>query len=291
MSDGRTKAGEASGAATILAARNIHKTYRLGRVYVPVLKGVDLDVREGEFLAILGASGSGKSTLLHILGGLDRQDHFRTKSVSRCPNCKYPREIGKSEWTVCPECGRPFGSKGEGGVLFRGRDLARFSAGELDAYRSQDVGFVFQFYHLLPELTVTENVTIAMMMRGGRGADERKRVAEEMLGMVGLGHRLGHRPAELSGGERQRVAIARALVNEPAVLLADEPTGNLDRETGRKILDTFDEIRAVRQHTMVIVTHDPATAERADRVVVIEDGGLAEDQDWRKRQSHMPSKG
>lgn len=274
-----------------MAARNIHKTYKLGRVYVPVLKGVDLDVGEGEFLAILGASGSGKSTLLHILGGLDRRDHFKSTSASRCSNCKYPREIGKSEWSVCPECGRPFGTKGEGGVVFRGRDLAHFSAGELDRYRSHDVGFVFQFYHLLPELTVTENVTISMMVHGGSGAGERRKGAEEMLGVVGLGHRLEHRPAELSGGERQRVAIARALVNKPAVLLADEPTGNLDRETGRKILDTFDEIRGARKHTMVIVTHDPATAERADRVVVIEDGRLAEDQDWRKRQAHMPPRG
>lgn len=281
-------AGGAPGASPILAARNIHKTYRLGRVYVPVLKGVDLDVRDGEFLAILGASGSGKSTLLHILGGLDRQDQFK---ASRCANCKYPREAGKDVWVVCPECGRPIAATGEGRVIFRGRDLSQFSAGELDRYRSHDVGFVFQFYHLLPELTVTENVTIAMMVHGGSGASERKSAAERMLSDVGLGHRLKHRPAELSGGERQRVAIARALVNQPAVLLADEPTGNLDRETGRKILDTFDEIRGVRKHTMVIVTHDPATAERADRVVVIEDGKLAEDQDWRKREAEMPVRG
>jgi ABC-type lipoprotein export system ATPase subunit len=153
------------------------------------------------------------------------------------------------------------------------------------------VGFVFQFYHLLPELSVSENVTISMMVHGGHRARERAQAAEEMLRVVGLGHRLRHRPAELSGGERQRVAIARALVNQPRVLLADEPTGNLDRETGRKILDTFAEIRADRKPTMVIVTHDPATAERADRVVVIEDGRLAEDQDWRKRQAHMPPRG
>jgi ABC-type lipoprotein export system ATPase subunit len=279
------------GSVPILAARNIHKTYKLGRVDVPVLKGVDLDVREGEFLAILGASGSGKSTLLHILGGLDRPDRYAGGPVTRCLSCTYPRVVAKSEWTNCPECGKPFGSKGEGGVIFRGRDLALLSAGELDRYRSHEVGFVFQFYHLLPELSVTENVTISMMVHGGRGARERTKAAEEMLRVVGLSHRLRHRPAELSGGERQRVAIARALVNQPKVLLADEPTGNLDRETGRKILDTFAEIRADRKHTMVIVTHDPATAERADRVVVIEDGRLAEDQDWRKRQAHMPPRG
>ncbi len=279
------------GEVPILAARNIHKTYKLGRVDVPVLKGVDLDVRDGEFLAILGASGSGKSTLLHILGGLDRPDRPKSGAVSSCPQCKYPRILGNSEWSICPECGRAFGAEGDGGVVFRGKDLARFSAAELDRYRSHDVGFVFQFYHLLPELTVTENVAISMMVHGGRGAGDRKSAAEEMLRIVGLSHRLRHRPAELSGGERQRVAIARALVNQPKVLLADEPTGNLDRETGRKILDTFAEIRAERKHTMVIVTHDPATAERADRVVVIEDGRLAEDQDWRKRQPHMPPRG
>src|SRR3954469_7531553 len=171
-------------APVLLRVENLYKTYDLGRVDVPVLQGVSMDVRLGEFVAILGASGSGKSTLLHLLGGLDRPD--------KKPQTK---------------------------IEFDGRALAKLSARELDRYRNQDVGFVFQFYHLLPELTVVENVLLGAMIRYGRlgymaRAAKIKAGAEQLIEKVGLGHRLKHRPAELSGGERQRVAIARALINE-----------------------------------------------------------------------------
>ncbi|MBL0922654.1 MAG: ABC transporter ATP-binding protein, partial [Phycisphaerales bacterium] len=184
-------------AGAILTAHAVHKTYRLGRVRVPVLRGASIEVRRGEWVAILGASGSGKSTLLHLLGGLDRPD---------------PGSAGR--------------------VMFEGRDLNDRSAGEIDRYRGRSVGFVFQFYHLLPELTALENVLVASMAGLGRAEHRRRRDecrahAQELLRAFGLGERLAHRPNELSGGERQRVAIARALVNRPAVLLADESTGNL----------------------------------------------------------------
>ena len=235
----------------LLTAHNLRKTYRLGRVDVPVLRGVGLSVEPGEFVAILGASGSGKSTLLHLLGALDRPD---APSKASGGTVEHPR------------------------ITFDGRELAGASAGALDLYRRFDVGFVFQFYHLLPELTVVENVTIGGMVAHGRVGYIRRRgevegYAKELLDRVGLGHRLLHRPAELSGGERQRVAIARALINKPRLLLADEPTGNLDRVTGAKTLDLFSDLHRQGQ-TMVIVTHDEATAERAQRVVRIQDGIL-----------------
>lgn len=225
----------------LLSVSNLYHTYRLGRVDVPVLRGVDLAVEKGEFVAILGASGSGKSTLLHLMGGLDRPDKHQ-------------------------------GSK----IEYQGRDVTTMSAGALDEYRSRDVGFVFQFYHLLPELSVLQNVVIGSMIRHGLAfaghRSEATKNATNLLEAVGLSHRLRHRPAELSGGERQRVAIARALINSPTILLADEPTGNLDRETGRTILEMLLAIRRERQQTFVIVTHDPETAARADRIVKLLDG-------------------
>lgn len=233
-----------------MRVENLHKTYYLGRVGVPVLRGVSLAVQPGEFVAVLGASGSGKSTLLHLMGGLDRPD-FDPHPDTRTP----PR------------------------IEFEGVDLFRMPPRALDRYRNQDVGFVFQFYHLLPELSVIENVLLGAMIRYGhfgylaRGA-ALKKDAEAVLMQVGLAHRLGHRPAELSGGERQRVAIARALINQPRLLLADEPTGNLDRATGAKILDMLMEIRAERRQTMVVVTHDENTARRADRVIRLADGKI-----------------
>ncbi|MCA3004799.1 MAG: ABC transporter ATP-binding protein [Planctomycetaceae bacterium] len=226
----------------LLNATNVHKTYRLGKVDVPVLRGVSVTVEPGEFVAILGSSGSGKSTLLHILGGLDRPD------------------------------------AGKGEVVFDGTPLSAMGMGGLDRYRSERVGFVFQFYHLLPELTVMENVTVAAMIRQGRlryKAAEVTERAKALLESFGLGHRLGHRPAELSGGERQRTAIARALINRPAVLLADEPTGNLDRVTGGTILDALAGHRASEKLATVMVTHDQEVAARADRVVRLVDGRLA----------------
>jgi len=225
---------------SILKAEALYKAYRMGATKVQVLKGVDLAVRKGEFVAIVGASGSGKSTLLHILGGLDRPD--------------------------------------KGVVSFEGRDLARISAGELNRYRNKMVGFVFQFYHLLDELNVLENVylpTMASKSIAGwfacrRGAKER---AGMLLAELGLSDRAKHKPYQLSGGERQRVAIGRALMNEPKLLLADEPTGNLDSATGNGILDTLEKLNRAGQ-TIVMVTHDQRIAQRAGRIITLVDGKI-----------------
>ena len=225
---------------TLLSASNLHKTYRLGRVDVPVLKGASLSVNKGEWVAVLGASGSGKSTLLHLMGDLDQPD---------------------------PQGGE---------VLMEGRPITAMSRGERNRYRNLSIGFVFQFYHLLPELNVLENTFLPSLVgltrfRYYARRSELRAKAFELLESFGLAHRLKHRPRELSGGERQRVAIARALINRPRVLLADEPTGNLDEKTGAEILDLL-----VEQHrqglTIVMVTHDRAIADRADRVVELHDG-------------------
>ena len=233
----------------VLSVRDVRKTYKLGRVKVPVLHGVDLDVRKGEWVTILGASGSGKSTLLHLMGGLDRPDKNEGNAAS---------------------------------VKFHDRELTRESKHALDRYRADDVGFVFQFYHLLPELSVLENVTIGGMIKFGRLGyrSHRHEIVDRATGLLdrfGLSHRLKHRPAELSGGERQRVAIARALINEPSLLLADEPTGNLDLKTGESILDAIIEHRQEAGLTLVMVTHDERIAERADRVIRLVDGRVSED--------------
>lgn len=236
------------GSSSILSVRDVRKTYKLGRVKVPVLHGVDLDVQRSEWVTILGASGSGKSTLLHLMGGLDRPD----------------KREGQ-----------------RGSIMFEGNDLARQGKRALDRYRADDIGFVFQFYHLLPELSVLQNVCVGSMILHGRLGYMSKRSATqeratELLERFGLGHRLKHRPAELSGGERQRVAIARALINEPKVLLADEPTGNLDMKTGASILDAMIEYRENAGLTMVMVTHDERIAARADRVIRLVDGRVVE---------------
>jgi len=231
--------------APLVRVAHLRKTYKLGRVKVPVLHGVSLDVDRDESVAILGASGSGKSTLLHLVGGLDRPDKAR-------------------------------GDAPRASITFDGRGVTEFSAGQLNRYRARDVGFVFQFYHLLPELTVLQNVTVGAMIRHGlaysTGAGDARAHARELLEAFGLAHRLRHRPAQLSGGERQRVAIARALINKPRLLLADEPTGNLDAETGAQILDALAQLRQKFGLTMLMVTHDPAVADRADRVVRLHDG-------------------
>ncbi len=264
-------------ATPIISVERLFKTYRLGKVFVPVLHGVTLDVAPGEWVSILGASGSGKSTLLHLIGGLDRPD--KPNSRDKCHACRKP--IASKDADTCPHCDavlRPVVTQ-PGVIRFRGQALSSLSTAELDRYRAAEVGFVFQFYHLLPELSVMENVLIAAMVRHGRvgymrsAADLRKN-ARSLLDRFGLGHRLSHRPAELSGGERQRVAIARALVNRPALLLADEPTGNLDHETGRKIVDVIAGLRGPDGPTIVFVTHDLETAQRADRVLHLIDGRL-----------------
>ena len=230
-------------ATTVLQATGVHRTYRMGRVEVPVLRGVDLRVQEGEWLCVLGSSGSGKSTLLHQLGDLDRPDR--------------------------------------GDIAWRGRSLTEMRRRERETYRNRAIGFVFQSYHLMPELNVLENVMVASMVGHDPFAWRSMRAeasarAEELLDAFGLGHRFEHRPAELSGGERQRVAMARALVNGPDVVLADEPTGNLDTKTGDGILDVLAERHRLGL-SMVMVTHDPTIAARADRVVKMVDGVVVEE--------------
>lgn len=225
----------------VLKAVNLTKAYKLGAARIEVLKGVSISVSRGEFVAVTGASGSGKSTLLHLLGALDNADS------------------GKIEF----EC----------------VDLTTMRAGRLNRYRNRNVGFVFQFYHLLDELSVMENAMLPAMAGTGvlgwlgirKGVYER---TEALLDRLGLAHRLKHKPWQLSGGERQRVAIARALVNEPTLLLADEPTGNLDSRTGDGILEVFDELGRAGQ-TIIMVTHDNRIAQRAGKTVRLVDGRIA----------------
>ena len=224
----------------ILKAEGIYKTYRMGVAEVMVLKGVDLAVKKGEFVAIVGASGSGKSTLLHILGALDKPD--------------------------------------KGVVKFEGRQLSRHSSVQLNRFRNKMVGFVFQFYHLLDELSVLENVFLPVMagksVIGWFGSRRwAKKRAKELLDQFGLSERTKHKPYQLSGGERQRVAIGRALINEPKLLLADEPTGNLDSATGNGILEVLEKLNSLGQ-TIVMVTHDERIAQRAGRIVTLVDGKI-----------------
>jgi len=224
----------------ILKAEGLHKSYRMGATEVRVLKGVNLNIKKGEFVAIIGASGSGKSTLLHILGALDKPS--------------------------------------SGIVTFEKRDLNRFRAGQLNRFRNKMVGFVFQFYHLLDELSVLENVFLPAMTGKsiiGWFACRRqaKNRAKELLAQLGLAERIQHKPYQLSGGERQRVAIGRALMNEPKLLLADEPTGNLDSATGNGILDVLEKLNGAGQ-TIVMVTHDERIAQRARRTVTLVDGKI-----------------
>jgi lipoprotein-releasing system ATP-binding protein len=219
----------------VLSARDLHKSYREGALAVDVLRGAQLDIAPAEIVAIVGASGSGKSTLLHVLGGLDAADR--------------------------------------GAVLVEGRDLAQMSDGERGRLRNERLGFVYQFHHLLPEFTAVDNVAMPLAIRRVALADARSQ-AERALSSVGLGARLQHHPTELSGGERQRTAIARAIVTRPACVLADEPTGNLDRDTARAVFGVFVELAQENRTSVVIVTHDPEMAARCDRVLRLEHGEL-----------------
>lgn len=219
-----------------LQATGLTKSYSLGRRTLEVLRSVDLTVARGEFLALRGASGAGKSTLLHLLGGLDRPD--------------------------------------AGEVTVGTQRLAALSATQLTLFRNRHVGFIFQSYHLLPELDALENVALPARMARVPAGDARTR-ARELLRRVGLAERLEHLPPELSGGEQQRVALARCLINEPDVILADEPTGNLDSRTGTAVLELLLELRAERGTTLIIATHDASVAARAQRVVEMVDGRLA----------------
>jgi putative ABC transport system ATP-binding protein len=230
-------APSAAASAPVIRAEGLCKDYAAGRLAVRALRGVDLEVRAGEFVAITGPSGSGKTTLLEILGCLSR-----------------------------PSAGRYW--------------LAGAAADEIDAdalarLRGERIGFVFQSFNLLPRLTAEENAELPLLYRRVARRERRER-AREALAKVGLAHRAAHRPSELSGGERQRVAIARALVNRPSLVLADEPTGNLDSQTGEEILRLLDAVHAAG-NTLVVVTHDPGVAARAERCVSIRDGRIESD--------------
>ncbi len=222
----------------MIELKKIRKTYRIGQETINALAGVDLEIAEGEFTAFVGPSGSGKSTLLHIIGGLDK-----------------------------PTSGK---------ITVDGQDLSEASDGELSAYRNRNVGFVFQSFNLHPTYNALENVAIPCIFTGLSTA-ERLKLAEEALEAVGLSGRARHRPNQLSGGERQRVSIARALVNRPKVIIADEPTGNLDSKTGSRIMELLLKLNKERGITLLIATHDVNLTEQADRVIILRDGQIAEE--------------
>ncbi len=217
----------------VIECRDLEKTYHDGSRELRILQGINLEVHNGDLMVITGPSGVGKSTLLHIIGTLDRPT--------------------------------------SGDVLFRGTSLRKTGRGAINRIRNEEIGFVFQFYHLLPEFTALENVMMPALSRGKRRTQCQPR-AEELLNTVGLSERMTHKPGQLSGGEQQRVAIARALYNEPSVVLADEPTGNLDEHTGKGILELLYTLNAERQVTLVMVTHDESLAERAVRWIHLHEG-------------------
>ena len=219
---------------TVLEAKQVTKHFTDGKTTVDVLRGLDLKIEQGQFVSIVGASGSGKSTLLHVLGGLDRP------------------------------------SQGE--VYLNGQRFDNLGEAERGYLRNQYLGFVYQFHHLLPEFSALENVAMPLMLRKESNFKEVKQQAKYLLDRVGLSHRLTHKPGELSGGERQRVALARAIVTKPAVMLADEPTGNLDRKTAIKIFELLRELRREFNMAMLIVTHDEELAKSADTILHMQDG-------------------
>ena len=221
----------------ILQGAGLSKTYREGALVTPVFEGLDLAVRRGESLAIVGASGTGKSTLLHLLAGLDQ-----------------------------PTAGH---------VRLMGEDMYSHTEAEKGRLRNRHLGFIYQFHHLLPEFTAVENVMMPLLI-AGQAAKQAEIPAKALLEQVGLGHRLQHKPGELSGGERQRVAVARALVNEPACVLADEPTGNLDEKTAASVFDLLMQLKRQHDAALVIVTHDHRLADKCDRVLELSQGLLRE---------------
>ncbi len=228
---------------SILTTVDLHKSFYKGKIEIPVLRGVDLSLPEKKIISIVGQSGSGKSTLLHLLGTLDEPDR--------------------------------------GEIWFRDKRIDNAPRRERDKLRNQKIGMIFQFYHLLPELTTLENVLVPRMIEQGVFGYFRKRSkfiarAKEILELVGLSHRIQHRPNQLSGGEMQRTAIARALISCPMLLLADEPTGNLDRKNGDEVMKTLIRLNREEGITVVIVTHDESVACRADRIVRLEEGKVVE---------------
>jgi len=219
----------------IIKLENVWKIYQLGKIEVPALKGVSLDINPGSFVSIMGTSGSGKSTFLNLIGVLD----VPTK----------------------------------GKIFLKGKDISKLSEDELAQLRGRTIGFIFQEFNLLPNLTTVENVTLPMIFQGVSEV-EREKKAKEILTMVGLENRIYHQPAELSGGERQRVAIARAFANDPELVIADEPTGNLDSSTGNKIMEILTDFHKKEGKTIVVVTHDPQIANYSREVINIKDGEI-----------------
>lgn len=220
---------------TAIEVSHLHKTYQLGEVEIEVLKDINLTINRGEFVSIMGPSGSGKSTLLYLMGGLDRPT--------------------------------------SGSIKVGGREIATMTDKEQSLMRRRAVGFIFQFYNLIPNLTVEENVLVPMLLDGKKGRECQAK-ATEILELVGLAERRRHTPRELSGGQQQRVAIARALVNDPEIILADEPTGNLDTKTGEGILNLMQRINAEKQKTIVQVTHSPEAAGYGKSVIQVRDGRI-----------------
>lgn len=219
----------------VIETRNLAKKYWLDRVIVQALRGVSLSFEQGEFVAVVGPSGSGKSTFLHLIGGIDTPT--------------------------------------SGAVRIDGEDITRFNDRQLSDLRRDKIGFIFQTFNLIPTLTAVENVVVPLLPRGGDlvsgGANER---AKSLLERMGLGSRLNHMPGQLSGGERQRVAIARALINRPKIVLADEPTGELDSKNGKEVMGILEEMHELERVTVVVVTHDPAMAELTHKIVYLHDG-------------------
>jgi putative ABC transport system ATP-binding protein len=224
---------------TVIGVKNLVKTYVVGEVEVKALRGVNLDVPTGEFLAVTGPSGSGKSTFMHIIGCLDR-----------------------------PTTGQ---------YLLDGQDVSRMSKDALAAVRNRKIGFVFQGFNLLSRTSALDNVELPLLYQGGMKSAERRKRAHEVLDAVGLGNRADHHPNQLSGGQQQRVAIARALINNPAILLADEPTGNLDSQTGEEIMALFARLHE-GGNTIILVTHEPDIATHAHRVIRVRDGKVEKDE-------------
>lgn len=224
---------------SLMWTRGLKKSYRKGSLSVPVLNGVDLEIEAGSFTAIIGQSGSGKSTLLHLLATLDAPD--------------------------------------AGEVHFQNRRVDNLPSKQREKLRNQEFGLIFQFYHLLPELTTLENVLVPKMVQDGffsylKNKSMYRNRAMQLLEMVGMDHRITHKPSELSGGEMQRTAIARALISDPSILLADEPTGNLDQENGAEVMETLNNLRQQENLTVVMVTHDSGLADRADEVIHLAGG-------------------
>lgn len=229
----------------IIELRNVKKIYHLGKVPVQALKGVNLKIFQGDFAIILGKSGSGKSTLMNMVGALDTP------------------------------------SKGE--ILLEGHDIKKFSESALAQFRGKKIGFVFQQFNLMPILSASQNVSLPMMFQNISDKQRTKR-AEELLGIVGLKERMNHKPTELSGGEQQRVAIARALSNDPDVILADEPTGNLDSKTGKSIMEILKKLHKKEKKTIILVTHDINLVKYAHRTIYLKDGNIIKDNHIKKRR-------